>query len=313
MNYNKNIRGTDNSQMTNLLKYNGADETTVSFEQEVRRWFGANAKRMRGLCGSEEDAGRLLLAALNSVHKVPTLMECTFDSFARCLLTSAEYRLYPGAMAECAYVPFNNNKLQCKEATFMLMYPGICQLLYRTGVIKDIEAEVVCSRDLFDYVRGSNRKLVFEPYDGGLEERGEWLGVYCIIRNIYGGEHIKYVTAKEIESIKNRSRAAAKPDSPWNSKEPLDRAWMWMKTALKQNKFVPRSATVAAALELDSDNQVQDDNIIPVQSSSPRTATLEAARTQPAAIPHNQSQAIEIPVVTNVEKSLTSGAKNNAV
>jgi len=273
-----NIRETNNSQIVDRLTYQGASENTVVFEDQVRKWFGVNMKRMIGLCGSEGDAKRMLLAALNAVSKVPTLMECSFDSFARCLLTSAEYRLYPGAMGECTYLPFKGT------ATFVIMYPGLCQLLYRSGMIKDIEAEVVYSRDRFEFTRGSNRKLVFEPYDGDESERGERVGVYCIIRNTFGGEHIKYLTAREVMGLKARSPAGHSKFSPWNSEYPLDVDWMWMKSALKQNKFVPKSPILAAAISEDADEISFDDSlgdktvkrtISPITSNAQKTITQE--------------------------------------
>jgi len=296
------VRGTSNAEMSNILAYKGADKKVVAFEEEVKKWFAYNSKRMTSLCGNPDDARRLLLAALNSVLKTPSLMECDFNSFATCLLTSAEYRLFPGAMQECVYLPFKN------RATFVLMYPGICQLLYRSGMIKDIEADVVCARDVFEYTRGSNRKLVFEPFDGEIEDRGEWIGAYSIIRNTFGGEHIRYLTAREIMGLKSRSPGGNSSFSPWNSQYPLDVAWMWMKSALKQNKFVPKSAVLAAALEADHDNIVTDDSV-GLSATVQRTAQAVSAPSKPIAQePHKmaieappQREAIEIPVTKTAE------------
>ena len=250
---------TSNAQMSQHLATQGARATAIGFETQVKEWFQTNARRMQNLCGSAEDAKRVLLAALQSVSKTPSLMECTFESFTVCLLQSAELRLFPGAMQECAYVPFNNNKKRCKEATFIIQYQGLCQLLYRSGMVKAIRAEIVCEKDYFEYKRGSLERLTFEPFDGNLEDRGEWLGVYCIIENTFGGQHIKYMTAKEVMAIKARSRASGSSESPWNSKFVSDIAWMWMKTCLKQNaKFVPKSAVLAAALVQDGDGAEEE-------------------------------------------------------
>lgn len=253
-------RPTNNSQLAGHLNQAGAKANLVTgFEEQLRVWYTKGARRLTSSLGNEEDTRRLMAAALNSLAKTPTLAECTFESFIRCLLTSAEFRLYPGASGECAYVPFNNSRAQCKEATWIMQYQGACQLLYRSGMVKDIEAEIVCDKDYFDFQRGSNRKLTFQPADGSLEERGEWIGAYCLIRNIYGGEHIRFLSAKDIMSIKARSRASGSRESPWNSEHAGDRAWMWMKTVLKQAaKLAPRSAATSAvigqALEVDEES-----------------------------------------------------------
>ena len=248
------------TKLTEHLATKGAPSTSLKFEDAVKRWFMGQSKKLKSLCGTEEDSRRMLIAALNAVSKTPSLMECTFESFTSCLLTCAELRLMPGALQECAIVPFNNSKKGCKEAVFMLQYQGLCQLLYRSGFIKDIECEIVCEKDFFEFKRGSDRKLVFEPFDGDWEERGEWVGVYCIIRNTFGGEHIKYMTTKEVNAIKARSRAANSSDSPWNSKYLGDKAWMWMKTVLKQNaKMMPKNVKLSIALnEYENDVEVEE-------------------------------------------------------
>lgn len=263
---NKNVKNSNNSEMAQHLNQVGAiQNNATSFEERLKSWYAANARRLKTLCGNDDDARRLMAASMNTISKIPSLAECTFESFVRCLLTSAEFRLYPGAAAECAYVPFNNSKIGKKEATFIIQYQGTCQLLYRSGMIKDIECNIVCSQDYFEFKRGSNRSLVFEPLDAGLDDRGDWLGVYCIIRNIFGGEHITYMSAKDVMSIKARSRASGSRESPWNSEHATDRAWMWMKTALKQcAKLAPRSATtsllVAEAMATDDDSKEVSSN-----------------------------------------------------
>jgi phage RecT family recombinase len=259
---NNKLPAPSNTQITEHLNKQGGRQNKITiFEDQVRTWFRANMKRLHQLAGSADDANRLLLSALNSLQKIPSLAECTPESWASCLMQAAEYRLFPGAMAQCAFVPFNNSKKQCKEATFILQYQGLCELLYRSGMIKDIEADVVCSKDIFEFRRGSNRSLTFEPFDGDYSERGEWIGVYCIIRNVFGGEHITYMSAKEVDGIRARSRGASGPDSPWNSKFDSDVAWMWKKTALKQcAKLAPKSATAAVingAIAIDEQPQEQ--------------------------------------------------------
>lgn len=231
------------------LESRGGTQTPVSFEDKTRVWFAKESKKLKALCGGEEDFRRITIAALNSLNKTPSLAETTFESFTTALLTCAELRLMPGAAQECAIVPFNNSKKNCKEATFMIMYQGLCQMLYRSGMIMDIECEVVCDKDKFDYVRGTSRHLVFEPAEGEYSDRGDWKGAYCLIRNKFGGTHIVYMTKGEIEGIKDRSRASKSYDSPWNSKNLSDLAWMWKKTALKQcAKLCPKSAQVAQIL-----------------------------------------------------------------
>jgi recombination protein RecT len=235
---------TNNANIADHLNRQGATPNKVTaFENNLRTWFMTNRHRLKSLLGSEDEARRLMAAAMNSIHRIPSLVECEPSTFFSCLLKSAELGLYPGATQECCYIPFNNSKRGIREAVFIVQYQGLCQLLYRSGQIKDIECEVVCERDIFEVERGMNRKLLFQPADGDLDSRGDWLFVYCLIRNIYGGTHMEIMTAKAIEGIKARSPAARSSESPWNSKYASDVAWMWRKTALKQcAKLAPKSA-----------------------------------------------------------------------
>jgi len=167
-------------------------------------------------------------------------------------------------------------------------------------MIRDIEADVVCARDVFEYTRGSNRKLIFEPYDGDIEDRGEWIGAYSIIRNTFGGEHIRYLTAREIMGLKSRSPGGNSSFSPWNSKYPLDVMWMWMKSALKQNKFVPKSAVLAAALDADHENNSATEESVGLSASVQRTTQAISSSTQEQkSLPTPEQRAkIEIPVTS---------------
>lgn len=287
-------RQTNNAQVAQHLQNQGTPPATVIFEENIRGWYAQNVKKLRTLLGSSEKASALVVAALASVQKTPSLAECTIESFALCLLTSAQLNLYPGASQECAYTPFNNNKRGTKEATFVLQYQGLCQLLYRSGMIRDIECEVVCAQDTFEYNRGSNRSLIFKPYDheAPLDERGEWIGAYSLIRNIYGGQHIRWMNAKEILAIKARSPAARSDQSVWNSKHASDRAEMWKKTVLKGNKYVPRSAEYSIAIARD-ETEPSDAMIDEKQAH----ALTEAMRPGARQIAGAQTQALPEPAV----------------
>ena len=235
-----------NARLSQHLTERGAKQSpTLAFENHARAWFGKNRPRIAALVGNQDQANKLMIAFLNAVNKTPTLMECGWEGLVQCLMTSAEYGVMPGAFHECAYVPFRNKGRT--EAVFILQYQGLCKLLYSSGFVTKIAADVVRENDSFMHKRGTGERIEHDYASG---DRGPRVGVWVVITNKYGAEHCHSMTAEEIDQFKARSPAARSSDSPWNSKYDSDVDWMWKKTCLKQSgKLLPLTYV----------NQVADD------------------------------------------------------
>ena len=93
--------------------------------------------------------------------------------------------------------------------------------------------------------------------------------------------------------LKARSPAGKSSFSPWNSEHPLDVDWTWMKSALKQNKFVPKSPMLSAALAEDADEISIDDSI---GEKNTRRAVAAATPPNQKTIAQDKRATIEIPV-----------------
>lgn len=228
----------------------GAPSTNGSFEVQCGEWFKSNQKRLANLWGSEDNAKKLLLVAMEAVNKNPFLLKCTFESFGRALLTCSELKLYPGAMQEAALVPLKNGKTGNYEVNFWLQFQGLVKLAHQGGFLKTIKAEVVYENDYFDFELGTSSFLKHRPYLGN-GEKGERHCVYCLIELLHGTQ-ITVLPMSFIEGVKKRSPAARSGSSPWNG-TPDDYDAMAKKTALKQAlKLVPKSTELATALDRDS-------------------------------------------------------------
>lgn len=216
---------------------------------EAKKWFEGNKGKLATLVGSHKEAQRMFLACMNSVAKNPLLLKAEPASIFKVLLQCAELKLYPGPMQEAAIVPYNNKKRGVLEAQFMPMYQGLVKLAYNSGFVRKLRANVVREYDDFDFVDGSETKLVHRPNADG----GQRTHAYAVIELKYGDQHIVVMSAKQIEAIQHRSRASSESFSPWNSKDEGDVDWMWKKTVLKQAlKLVPKSADLADAIERDN-------------------------------------------------------------
>jgi recombination protein RecT len=70
----------------------------------------------------------------------------------------AQFGLEPSdGLGECWIIPYG------KIATFQLGYKGLVKMLWRTGLLKDFQYEVVYENDVFKVVKGEKTKLIHEP------------------------------------------------------------------------------------------------------------------------------------------------------
>ena len=195
--------------------------------------------------GNKDEALRFLTASIEYVRKVPKLLECDQMSLLTAMVTAAQFRFMPSSVAGEAYIiPY------AREAKFQIGYQGIVTLLYRTGKVKAISANIVYANDEFDYEEGINPRLYHKPAGFG-KDRGEAIGVYTVAQMAGDVRTFKVMDKDAVMGIKALSKAKAAKESPWNSS--LDpELWMWKKTCLIQHaKLLPKTAELVKAIEED--------------------------------------------------------------
>lgn len=241
-----------NEELQTTLAQSQTKSVGLSFEERAKGWYGANAKRLTNLMGTQKEATKLFLCAINAVGASPKLVECTFDSFAQCILTSAELKLYCGVSQECAYVPFFNGQRKVTEAKFMPMYRGLLKLAHQHPDVSGINAGVVYDEDTFEFEFGTSNFLRHKPTYS--HNRGDIVAAYAIA-TVKGEKVFCVLSRDEIDSIKNRSKAASSQygDSPWKHEDNYDFDEMCKKTALKRLcKIIPYSLELASAIDYDN-------------------------------------------------------------
>lgn len=199
--------------------------------------------------GDKTEALRFKTAAVDYVRKVPKLLECDRISLLTALVQVAQFRFLPsGASGEAYIIPYG------KEAKFQLGYQGIVTLLWRTGKVKSISANIVYSNERFEYTEGIDMHLEHVPTKFG-EKKGEPIGVYVVVKTTEGGVVFKVMSKEDVMAIKNLSKAKNAAESPWNSdKDP--ELWMWKKTCLIQTaKLLPKTAELQQAIEADNEGE----------------------------------------------------------
>lgn len=185
---------------------------------------------------------RFVRIALTQITKNPKLLECTPETFFRCLLDLSAYGLEPdGRMAHL--IPRKNNKNGGKmECTYIIDYKGLVDLARRSGEVSYIHCDCVFEGDQFDYRYGSEAKLIHRPDLQG--ERKALRAVYSFVKMKDGSEDFIVMGPGQIAAIRKRS---ASPDSgPWVT----DYNEMAKKSCFRNHsKWLPFSSSLKDAIE----------------------------------------------------------------
>ena len=215
-------------------------------------------------------ADRLARLLLTAVNKTPGLLNCTPESVLQAGMTCSQLGLEPDGR-HAHLIPYSNT---CQ---FIIDYKGLLLLARRNG-IEALVADLICENDEFIYFRdetGTHFRHV--PKFGG---RGKAIGAYSTCK-IDGAFDVEVMTADEIESIRNRSRAGK--NGPWVT----DWNEMAKKTVIRRHsKRWPLLAEVAEAIVAGDDDTLEGTPHQKVEVKSPnfleRTATEVVATTESA-------------------------------
>lgn len=241
----------DNKQLASKIATKTGN-TGLTLKQQVdnyeRQFVPALGKYV-----SNDDANKLFWCMVDTARANPKVLNCTPASILSSLVKCAQLGLFPGAMQESALIPYG------EDLTMQPMVQGLTKLCYQSGLVKEIACEVVYSNDRFEYMLGTEQYIKHQPAD---DDRGTFQGAYAVITLTYGGQIIKKMSAKEINSIRARSandRNAKKygKQSIWDT----DYDAMARKTVLKQAiKLAPKSNKLLNAIEIDNASEQPDFN-----------------------------------------------------
>ena len=184
------------------------------------------------------DIGRFRISVINEVTKNPKLLECSKRSLQNAFLASAYAGLEPNSWTGSSYiVPYG------KEATLVVGYKGLIELLTRAGICDSVDAKVVYERDLFEPKAGTKPELNHTLYVEQSEQdsRGHMLGVYAVAFLGEGPPKFEYLPLSVCNIIKKESRAGNNPHAPWNKHFEM----MCKKSAIKRViQTLPKSSKV---------------------------------------------------------------------
>lgn len=170
---------------------------------------------------------RFARVAITALTRTPKLQQCTPASMMKCLLDLSAAGLEPDGRR--AYlIPYG------KEATVIISYMGLVELMRRSGDVISVRAETVCENDEFDWFNG----LITHKVEWR-HPRGEVQAVYAEATLKDGAHQSTVMTREEVENIRSRSKAGK--SGPWVS----DWGEMAKKTAVRRlSKMIPLSSEI---------------------------------------------------------------------
>ena len=191
-------------------------------------------------------ADRMLRTALTAIRINPSLQECTSASIIAGVMQSAQLGLDIGVLGRAYLVPYRN-KQGGYDAQFQVGYKGLIDLIRRSGDVSFVSAHAVYANDIFSLKYGMEEKLEHIPYFAlDKDEPGPMKGAYAVAKMKDGSHSFTYMTKKEIDAIRSRSKAGT--DGPWVT----DYEAMSLKTVIKRlSRTLPMSVESAVAISAD--------------------------------------------------------------
>ena len=204
--------------------------------------------------GTEQQFAREVNFAMQAMLNNPYLIDCARqypDHLVEAIKNVSLTGLTLNPELKLGYlVPYKG------KVKFQTSYMGKADILIRTGVVKDIYADLVYANDEFSMTKGNAGALTHKPNVFG--DRGELLGGYYFAILTSGVVKFDAMPKSRIDEIKNRSEAVKKgKQSPWDT----DFEEMARKTIINWGfKFLPKLGISPSMLKvLETESQLDDE------------------------------------------------------
>lgn len=219
INFNEKIMETTD---TKIEKSQEKQPATRSVAEQQARQLVSRAKQGFESVGNSDEFNREAQFAIQILSENDYLRKCTPDSIRNAVVNIALCGVTLNPALKLAYLVPRKGK-----CTLDISYMGMIELTLNSGLVKDINADVICANDEFDYEKGTNQ---FLRHKVASKNRGNMIGAFAIATLQNGSTHFEIITADEIDKIKKTSEGLKSEYSPWKTWE----SEMWKKTAVKR-------------------------------------------------------------------------------
>jgi recombination protein RecT len=207
---------------------------------------------------------RFVRVAITTMTRTPKLLECTQASLFNCLLSLSQFGLEPDGR-RAHLIPYKNAKSGKYECQLIVDYKGLAELVYRSGIVSTLHADVVRDGDIFVYNKGTLTSHVpwFLRRDLRPDQPGEVYAVYALVTMKDGTEKVEVVSLDDVYSIRDNSqgwrafKAGFASQCPWDPKNPVSEQEMMKKTAFRRlSKWLPLSPEIRDGIEAEDETTI---------------------------------------------------------
>ena len=229
----------------------GANGTSVAKKENKSKTIfdviQTGAKQFATALPKHINSDRFVRIAITTIRQNPKLAQCNQESLLGALMVSAQLGLEPGVLGQFYLIPYG------RECQFQIGYKGMIELLRRSGQLKDIYAYSVYENDEFEMTYGLDRDLKHKP---NLQDRGNFVGCYCVAVLKDDARAFEYMTKEEIEAH-GKKFSKTYGNGPWKT----DFEAMAHKTVVKKMlKWLPLSVEFLENIEKDDKSfKIADD------------------------------------------------------
>ena len=237
----------------------GQQAPAVSVENQIMLMKAEFARAIGGATPAEQQkrAERFARICVTAFRQSPELQKCSPASILGAMMTCAQLDLEPNTPAGLCYlIPRWNSKLRSMECQFQTGYRGLLQLMYRSGAIASINADVVYRQEveagLFSFTSGIRPAIEhrIDLLDGSARtgNPADIVAAYACAVLKSGEPVIRVVPRRDIDKAMNMSGGKSGPSAVWKSHY----AEMAIKTAIHRlAKWLP-TTRVDEAMEAEA-------------------------------------------------------------
>jgi recombination protein RecT len=222
----------------------------VSKDNRLSNIYGALENKkgaLEKILGDSMPVEKFFIGVLSAFRNNALLCECDDKSIVTSVYACAQTGLIPNTPQQHVFmVPYG------KTCTIVIGYQGLMELMYRTGRIDAISAEIVYEGDEFEYEYGTNEFIRHRPKPLVSGEQRVPIYAYCYVRVRSTSPTpvvvFTVMSVDEIKAIQSKSKSQNIWKSHWSE--------MAKKTVVRRiAKLLPKSIEhkdLAFALRADS-------------------------------------------------------------
>ncbi len=200
------------------------DDAAMVVQKPVVAMLAKYRERIAAVVPKFMDDTRVLKLISGEIQRNPKLLECVPVSVLNCVVQAASLGLEIRPKV-CYLVPLKDGRTGKMQCNLWLDYRGEIDLIKRSGDCTSVNAQVVYSKDQFEYditergIHLLHRPLKFrrngeEMIPVTQAGRGSPIGAYMLAALTAGGAQIDFMSLDEIQQRQKISKNTG-ADSPW--------------------------------------------------------------------------------------------------